>query len=142
MPRPKRAFYIKTAKEAFTCPRYIATAAKLAAGHPEKDFSPWVVAAITAKLQRENAGLLEATLEGMKARALTYPELESDKDLKVAEGPNRGPWKPGQSPGEKGVLDGASTLIDHATNAAAAEHAADAEHRRRAKHRRPKPSPG
>lgn len=106
MPRARRLPYIKSTKENFSCPAYIAVAAKLAAGHPEKDFSPWVVSAIEAKLQRENPGLKEATLEDLRKRAASYQERIANSDKVAAEEPpNIGPWAPGESPREKILLN-------------------------------------
>lgn len=119
MPRPKRHPSLHKTKEGFSAPRYIAIAAKLAAGHPEKDFSPWVVAAIEAKLNRENPGLIESIKADLLARLTTYPELTEDRDKKAAEGaPARGPWPAGQSPRERQMTGPAPGKVSQAGSAA------------------------
>lgn len=77
MPRPKRPPHIKATKESFSAPAYVALAAKLAAGWPHKDVAPWIVAAITEKLRRENPGLLEEAHEKLRTEYVEPDEKQA-----------------------------------------------------------------
>jgi hypothetical protein len=84
MPRPKRPPHLKYIKDTFSGPGYVVTAAKIAAGIAEgNEFSPWVVAAFEAKLERENPGLLEKTRAEMAEGGYTQSGHDS---LLAAEG--------------------------------------------------------
>lgn len=106
MPRPKRPAHLKFTKESFSGPRYIVAAAKLAAGHPLKDFSPWVVAAIEAKLARENPTLIEDTKTELLNRLATHPEIAELIDSSSAVA------KPSAPAGDAGA-EGMGAVLAH-----------------------------
>lgn len=68
MPRPKKQPQDRMKKDGFTAPQYLLAAAKTAADISSgKDFSPWVVAAITEKLERDRPGLIAQMRAEMQA---------------------------------------------------------------------------
>ena len=74
-------------RDSFSGPAYVITAARIAAGVDEgREFAPWLVEAMKAKLERENPGLLQRTHDAMLiAGDDTYPAPRPAKVLLVAE---------------------------------------------------------
>jgi hypothetical protein len=86
MGRPRKQPQDRVKKDAFSGPRYLLAAAKQAAGVAEgKDFSPWVVAAIREKLQRDVPDLIAKMRAEMQAAAVRDYPLPDWEDLKTAE---------------------------------------------------------
>lgn len=95
MGRPRKQPQDRVKKDAFSGPRYLLAAAKQAAGVAEgNDFSPWVVAAIREKLEREQPGLMakmRAEMQGAAVTAAPGDYVQPEPRLLAAAEPGEAP---------------------------------------------------
>ena len=88
MGRPRKQPQDRVKKDAFSGPRYLLAAAKQAARVEEgNDFSPWVVAAIREKLERDVPGLVAKMRAEMQAMPAFEEFAEADAKLLAAAEP-------------------------------------------------------